>query len=194
MAYTSNTPQANQRISDTQPLILNNFLDLDTWSTVNHYGFNSGANRGKHTVVTLPEQPADPGTVGNEMALYTKQSTLSGVAEMFIQREAGGTVYEFTSSLANQNGWTRLPSGILLKWGFGAANGNTVILFPVAATIPVFSNIFTAQITTFDATGADPDEFSFLTALSTTSLTVFGAQRTMVGARATNFYYLAIGN
>lgn len=146
MSYQPNIPQASDRLNDSQGDILGNFQAIQTLVDVNHYDFASGL-MGKHKWVSFPIQASGPGTTSTEMALYTKNG-LGGTPEMFVQFPSSGTEVNFTESAQATNGWTRLPSGILLKWGTASATQNTdnTITFPVSATIPVFTAVYSVTV------------------------------------------------
>jgi hypothetical protein len=141
--FNNNIPQPTDVLSDSQDDILQNFQQLDAAWNINHEPFNSASPTflGKHTQVTLPENAAPTVTLAN---IYSISSPLSGTTELAWQRANNGDVIEWTGLLAAQNGWTRLPSGILLKWGnSGPSIGYTsTLVYPVAASIPVFTNVF----------------------------------------------------
>ena len=141
MAYNPNIPQPTDQLSISQGDLLGNFQALQTLIDVNHVDF-ADADMGKHKWVSLPQQAGAPGTTNTELALYTAISPTSGTPELFIQRPANGAFINFTEAVGAPNGWTRLPSAILLKWGSAGANGLTTITFPVAADIPPFINVF----------------------------------------------------
>lgn len=195
MPYSNNVPQANQSFNATQGPILNNFQAIEALVTVNHGDFDT-VNQGKHLFVSMPIQSVDPVTAAAEMALYTKTSALTGLTEMFIERESNGTVTEFTSSTAAVNGWTRLPSGILLKWGSQTQTGKHTVLFPVGATVPVFANIFTILVSVANPVGADssaPSLYVQVNNYNTTQFVVFCTNLALANTPVT-FSYLAIGN
>ena len=189
MAYSNAIPQANDIKSQSQGDLLANFVAIQTFVEVNHETF-AAANEGKHKFVTFPEQGADPTTAANEVAVYSKTSALgdAGTA-LFLRKEGDGTVIEFTSSTQNANGWTRLPSGILLKWGTGTVNANTtaVATFPVAATVPAFTAVYNVSVTRQGQSG-DAGAL-YYQAFDTTTITVYNAS----AATGKTFYYLAIG-
>ena len=192
MAYQSNIPQPTDELKDSQNDILNNFQGIKTAWDINHITFDL-ADQGKHAYVSLPEQSSGPATAANEVAVYSKQSTLSGVAELFVRKESSGDEIEFTSGTLATPGWTRLPSGILLKWGSSTATGATTITLPTGASIPAFTTIFSVQLTIVDAGAADADEAISLTSFGTTTFDVWGSPRSTTGSKAVNFEYLIIG-
>lgn len=192
MPYNENIPQPNDYIRNSQNDILNNFISIKAAFDTNHVTFDL-VDAGKHKFISFPVQGADPGGVLGEMQLYTKVSALSLVPELFIQDHIGNVV-EFTSSQSAITGWTRLPSGILLKWGIGNANGSATINFPVSAFIPAFTAIYNIQLTNADAGAADSDSYIRNTGIvGVTGFTVYGSQRTAVAPQNVLFYYLAIG-
>lgn len=206
MAYNQNIPQATDALSQSQQDILNNFLANYNAFNVNHVTFNAGADMGKHKWLTLPQQASTPPiTFGaTEMALYSAQSPYNAaVNEIFINKTNQATVVQIPSTASllsvasdpgnNVSGWTYLPSGILLKWANGNANGNTAITFPVAADIPVFTNVMSIQLTTFVNSAADSNTFVRLSAFTNVGFNCYGSSRTTVAAAACSFQYLAIG-
>jgi len=197
MPYDNNTPLATDTIAATQQPIHDNYADIETLINVNHVGFNV-ADQGKHKFVTMPVQVADPATLANEVALYSKTSALTAVPELFVRKQNNGVVTEITSSLGATPGWAFTSSGMLLKWGQLTALAadypvGTNFLFPVAATIPVFGTIFTVYVTVIGAGAADTNTWATLKATTTTDITVAGSQRTAAVGANTVFNYLAVG-
>lgn len=152
MAYNSNIPQANDQLSTSQAQILGNFTSLGAAWPINHGAFDS-ANAGMHMFLQLPTVPnaqvaAVPMMAANQIGLVSQVSVYSGVPEMQVIRPNSTNVVEFTSAGAGATGWTRLPSGILLKWGSATITGvNTTATYPVAANIPVFAAVYQSFIT-----------------------------------------------
>jgi len=188
MAYNANKPQSSDVPATSQADILANFIAIKTLIDVNHATF-SDASEGKHKHVSLPEQAASPATLVNEIALFSRQSALTGVAELCLRKENNGTVNEIAYGAT----WARLSSGILLKWGTITANGLATITFPVAANIPAFVTLLSMQLTIGD-TGIT-DSNSAIRIISGTNLAfrVYGSPRTTAGAKNVGFNYLAIG-
>lgn len=195
MAYDQNIPQSTDFLSTSQPQLLANFQAIQTLVAVNHEDFAS-ANIGKHKFVTFPVQSATPATVAGDIALFSKASALTGQNELFFQQDTGDPldIVPFTASDPATTGWTYLPSGLLLKWGTLAGNGDATFAFPVAANIPVFNHVYSCQITTSFLSGADVDVFVRLSDISTTTLRVYCSPRTTVGAKNASFNYIVIGD
>ena len=205
MAYLD-IPLATDALSQSQQDIRNNFLSILNAFDANHVDFNAGADAGKHKYVTLPQQGSTPPIAfgATEMALYSAQSPYNAaVNEIFINKTNQATVVQIPStssilSVASDpgndvSGWTYLPSGILLKWGNGTANGNTNITFPVAASIPAFTNVMSVQLSTYANSTSDSNTYVRLSAFTNTGFQCYGSSRTTVAAAACSFQYLAIG-
>jgi hypothetical protein len=196
MAYNPNIPMANDVISQSQPLIEENFQEINTLIQVNHATFGT-PNAGKHNIVTLPVNANPTPTLIGEGSIYSETSALTGNTELAWQRDNGGPVIEWTGLGAGTNGWTRLPSGILLKWGtVSAALANpVVVLYPVPIIFPlapVFTNVFTIFVNTLSAANPSiavviPASITNVGFLVNTFLSNTGA---FVGS---TFNYLAIG-
>lgn len=123
MAYQPNIPLATDRLKDSQADIQGNFQELNTYLNVNHTAIDGTADQGKHKFVTMPIQGAAPGTLANELAMYTKLSAFTGQNEVFIQRSDSGPEIQVTGatsigSLNSQDGVGYLPlgNGYMIKW------------------------------------------------------------------------------
>lgn len=184
-------PLPGQTLAASRPSVQSNFAAIRAGFVVDHVDY-AIANQGKHNQITLPIQDADPATAAGDMALYSLVSAITGIQELSVRRPAAGDIYEFTASGLT---WTRLPSGILLKWGGGVANGLTTVTFPVAANIPAFTTIYALQVCTAYVSVADGDGFVRLNDVGApwTQFTVYASQRTAVATRAVNFQFLALG-
>lgn len=146
MPYNQNIPQPTDQLDVSQVDLLNNFQAIKTLIDINHVTFDA-VGQGKHTQVTLPENAAPTNTGAAEGNIYSQESPLTGNTELYWQRENNGTRIEWTGrSNTVTSGWTRLPSGILIKWSttsinaVDANNGVITVTWPVAATIPAFAN------------------------------------------------------
>lgn len=202
MAYNSAIPQATDFISTSQQDILNNFSAINTFVNVNHVAFN-GADQGKHLYLQMPEHAA-PTTGGNEAGLYANVGATSGVTELYFRREGNGASIAFTEATApNSNlsaGWTRLPSGVVIKWGSHAATGNATFTWTSDdATFPGFTYVYQVMVCVGDGAAGDVDEAIRLIGASgtggggTNNFTVYGSKRTSLGAALVQFRYIAIG-
>lgn len=181
MPYQPNIPAATDILSQSQSDIQGNFQAIQTLIDVNHYDFASPL-QGKHMFSSYPVQSGSPGTSATEVAVFSRTSTLTTEPELCVQFLSNGSVVEMTSAELTANGWTYLPSGVLLKWGGASAAGaglNT-LTYPTAATIPVFNNVFIVLLQ------ADTVATAYVTATTTTNFTVNASA-------AGNWSYLALG-
>jgi hypothetical protein len=205
MAYVPAPSSGSDIPAQSRDTIYQNFLAIQTAFNLNHGDFN-GAIEGKHKFLSMPEQAAaGPATAADELALYTKEfdNGVSVQTALFWRPEntaSGGAEINITGGLNTAAGWARLPSGLLIKWGKTTITIGTpkTIVFPVAATIPVF----TAPPFHIQLTGDRVDAFTFpLLAVNTSAgaITATGfpaiAARTSgsTGSLNTQFYYWAIG-
>jgi len=189
--YTSNIPQPGDNPSQSQDQILQNFQSISTNNSVNHVQFND-PDQGKHKFLQMPEQGSPPTTAANEAGFYSQESSLTGMTELVFRRESNGSEIEFTGFQGATNGWTRLPSGILLKWGTGTGSGISTTSFPVSANIPVFTAVYNALVTVGDSSPT-PNTFATLRGFTTTGITIFGSSRTSTSSTKVTFSYLVIG-
>ena len=191
MALT-NVPLTGQSLGQTRVPIQQNFLTIGAAFAIDHVDYNT-AGQGKHNKVTLPVQAADPVLAGNDIALYSKSN--GATSELFFMR--GITpAYSWTDSLQATAGWTRLPSGILLKWDVSTGGpGLTTYTFPLGANIPAFTNIFQIILTTAYNNIAGGDGFIRLNSFVAPweQFSVYGSERTTLNPKQVGFNYLAIG-
>jgi len=199
MTYDPSTPaDALEDPSVTEPKFRENFTKLESYTAINHVTINTAAtpspDQGKHKFLHMPEQsvPPSPVTTANEVALYSRQSSLTSVAELVFIRESDGSKIEFTGLLGSPTGWTRLPSGILLKWGTNTVSGAVTTMFPVIANTPAFTQVFSAHVTAENATGV-PDVSATLMAFTPLDIKVYGSSRTTTGLANVKYWYLVIG-
>lgn len=191
MAYNPSVPSATQLINASQNDIQTNFAEIEAFVNVNHEGFAS-PDVGKHKYITFPGQASAPVFVAGEVGMVNRVSTLTAVNELFLTKSSGAT-FPLTASLPATTGWCYLPSGLLIKWGTLSVNGYDVFNFPTGATIPVFTAVYTAQVTTSFVSTSDVDVFVRLSEVTTTQIKVYGSSRTTTGAATASFNYLVIG-
>lgn len=131
MPYNANIPQPTDRLNASQPQILANFTQLQTDFGINHVTYNALGDVGKHNVVTFPLQAAQPAAFGaTEMGMYNFTSPFTGAPEVYMRRAAAAGGYPITAgeaASANQAGYTFLPSGLLVKFGYAITVGAGII-------------------------------------------------------------------
>ncbi len=117
MPYTNSIPFATQRFKDSEPLIRDNFVEIQNALIVNHGDFGT-PEEGKHEKVTMPVQAASPpggAFVAGETGFYNFLNPSSAVNEIYINKSNGNQV-PLTASLQAAIGWMFLPSGLVVKW------------------------------------------------------------------------------
>lgn len=189
MAYQNNIPAPTDQLSQSQQDIQDNFAAIKTLVDVNHVTFDT-ADQGKHKFVTFPVQGSAPTFNAGEVGLYNAAYATTGVNELFVTNQAG-TSTPITASNPNTQGWTYLPSGILLKWGTSTVSGlgNVSLSFG-----PAFSAVYSTQLTPVANGGINTNTIIYSAGTTTTQLSVYGLSRTSTGtAASTQFYYLVIG-
>lgn len=195
MPTYNDTPLTGESKSYTQPLIRENFSSIETAWNVDHIEIDDATDYGKHNCITLPEQAAACSTGANEGVIYAREGAYSTATELCFRRESDGTIIEFTGGTLNEPGWTRLPSGLLIKWGISSATGYTLITFPVATTIPAFTSIFQVSAMTYGnaAGNTDTDTAIRVDSFTITNFYAYGSARSTTGSKLTSFSYIAIG-
>lgn len=185
MAFQPNIPASTDKFSQSQAEIQGNFQAIGT--LLNPTGGE----------VTFPVQVADQATSPTQVGLYSKTDALTTNVELYFRRQNNGAVYSMTSASQTGTGWSFLPSGLLVKWGTtGLLNGGAATFaYPVAATIPAFTNVFNVQLTIYAAAAAsDPNTAVYVTAFSNLSFSVWISKRKDSSATSLVCMYYAIGN
>lgn len=144
----NDVPQAPQRFSATQPLIRENFNIIDASFQINHVDFADG-DFGKHIKADFINSAAHPAVAGTDFTIYNFVNPTTANQELYVKRigGAGAAGTPFTAKLwtpGTLSGWTYLPSGILLKYGFANVNGDQDIVLNAA---PFFNLVYNVQLT-----------------------------------------------
>ena len=181
----------------------NNFQQLDTSFGKNHVKFSVTANNGKHTFIQMPtlgsEPSLPPGLTSGDGTVFTNTT---GEVNLFYTQGAAGNIYQMTrtsdasfASFATENpGWTFLPGGLLLQYGFAATVGtgvpNSTFNFPRQFTTGVYSA--TATI----LSGSINPYIVKIVSLSTTQFNavVFNPLNPPFSQAGITYYWTVIGN
>ena len=145
--YNNLIPQPNDRPSNSQNQLLNNFKAIKTYVDRNHVAIvdpTTNLGEGKHKFLQMPEQSAAPTVAVNEGGLYVKEK--DSRATLFYRQENNGTEIQMTrmNPTLSTVGETFLPGGVILKWGTANFSGtictvmflsNFVTLYQVVATL-----------------------------------------------------------
>ena len=203
--YTNTIPQAADLISDSQPPILENFQAIQELIEVNHVTFNT-ADFGKHKSVMFPDQTGSTPIFGGLNGLWAENYTVTGKPEIWYNNfnvvPANSRQYPITASLLSTNStpgtgvdsWSYLPGGMIMKQGSGTTTaGAYTYSFPVAANIPVFTQVLTVVIGAYDLGASDTDTFVRLRNFTPTTIVLWGSARTTVTPKVAGFSYIAIG-
>jgi|SRR5271165_3263752 len=205
MAYNNAIPQPTDLISVSQGDLLNNFAAIQTLLTVNHVNFNT-ADQGKHMWVTFPQQgatpPAGSGFLATELGLYNAVNATTTKNELYVNKTNQATVVQVpmtastlsTSSSPAQGtqGWSYLPSGIIIKWGNTTGTGLTLVDFTGLG--PTYTNLLSVLLTVDNSTATDIDVAVRLRALvGPTQFSAWVSPRTTTGSATSNFLWFTIG-
>ncbi len=196
----NNVPLSGQTLNATRVPINQNFSVIDTAFQVDHVDYNI-SGQGQHNKVSFPTQNPVPAPQAGICQLYSIISAITGQPELVFTHQAGSTaptaaqIVEFTSAGWTNPGWTRLPSGIMLKWrsgiGFGGGSSVTININATSPTSPPFTSFETILITPID-TSASYNNVIGLTTISFPNFTVSKFGGPNPGSSVT-FSYLVIG-
>lgn len=208
MAYNDSIPQSTDQLSVSQGQILLNFQALGAIAGNSNAASASLNSTAGFNWIYLPSQGARPpaGAVfpAGDVGLYASANPTTLKNELYINKtnQAAVTQIPMTASVlsvtsapaANTGGWSYLPSGLLMKFGNGTANGNTAFTFAALNPgAPTFTQVLSIVLSTAYANAADGDGFVRLSSYTATGFNAFGSARTTVTTKAVSFQYLAIG-
>lgn len=209
--YTPNVPQAGQRISQTQPLINENFLSLDAAIKNDHVDITdvNAALRMLHTKISFPAAIADPVLGANAGIIFP--DSIDGVMQNVLLNSAGffellgikritspGTGIQADYIITNSSGpvgplnreWNikgfRLNCGFAINFGYVKCDnfsGGAGVNFPLAV------NYTTAALSTQLTAKASVPSGTEIASDNTTS---FNVKTTSGGS--TTFYVFSIGD
>lgn len=162
LTFLPNIPQAPDFLSNSQLDLLNNNQALDGIFSKNHYAYSLGtSDQGKHKFIEMPLLAVIPTIAASEGGLYTKTAisvTPSTETDLFYTPDASTNEYQMTRTVTAKfanfgtnlaygtppagftqtGGWTFLPGGLLMQYGFygktGATNTVGTVQFPVTFT------------------------------------------------------------
>ncbi len=177
--YTRNIPQPGDDPSQSQNQLLENFQVLNDAFLVNHGPYN-GPNEGKNNQVTFPAGPlvGQPFTYQpGELGLQNRTSLPTNRPDMWMSR-GNTTGFPITGYMSGgtsvNNGWTYLPSGVLIAWGQATipAGVLTVTYATELTNFPGFSTFWGAPQLTLINAGSTAANFLYLQSFGQTSFTV----------------------
>lgn len=192
-------PLAGQTLAASRPDINGNFSTIDTAFAVDHIGYNL-PGQGQHNKVTFPVQNPVPAPQAGIVQLYSQTSAITNQPELVFTHQLGSTapvaarIVEFTSAGWANPGWTRLPSGILLKWhsGINMASISTVAI-NLNTDVPGSPN-FVSVFSVFNSTTSAANYNTVVDIQSIVGTTVTFAQNGLVNPPpGFTIAYLAIG-
>ena len=202
MAFLPLIPQSTDKLSISQGNILNNFTILGAIAGNANVSSNSLNTTSGFNWVYLSNQgstpPAGSSFPAAAVSLYSYTNATSTRNELYINKTNNPGVVQIPATastlgtatpLLGTDGYTYLPSGLLLKWGPGTANGSAVTNF----SGPAFTVCLSVNLTVLQAGASDTNLSVRLVSITNTGFTAWGSPRTTTGSAAVNFYYLAIG-
>ena len=150
MAYQSTIPLATDFLKNSQSDIQGNFMALAS--------FGNG-------YCDLPVQASQPPTLSlasiTDSALYCFVNPTTAVNELYLQKQINGGQAQIAMTAASMstivnsgcvNGWSYLPSGLLIKWGKVAMDAVSLAITPtVTSGGPNFNYVFQVMLTPYDS-------------------------------------------
>lgn len=191
ITYSSSIPQATDQISQSQPLILQNFTAINQLIEVDHATFAS-SNAGFHNQVTLPVQGSAPSFAAGNIGLYSLLNATTTKNELYINLSSGTNI-PMTACSTFQTGYTYLPSGILMQWGKATGTGSV----PQTFLIPFPNACWNIQTTSqTNASSTDTNCVGIVSAITTTGFNIYLVVRDSANtpvSTTNNMFWFAVG-
>jgi hypothetical protein len=205
MAYLPNIPQSTDQLSVSQGNILNNFSILGAIAGNANPSSTSINTSSGFNWIYLPSQgaipPAGAAFSAGNIGLYSAINTATTFNELYINKTiTGPTVVQipmtaYSTSNGAEQGWSYLPSGVKIAWGFATivAVGFITITYNSAGgagtNFPGFTAMGTPIITRYRAAVPPADAFVYLSDYNNANFTVYGS----TGNNNISFSWMAIG-
>lgn len=148
LPYYDNIPQPTDKISQSQPKILDNFGSIETLIAEDHTSFST-ASPGWHNKTTFPVQGSAPSFAAGNIGLYNLQSATTSDNQLYFTDNSGNKrplTVKKQSGLVNA-GWTLLPANIFLGWGASASSVGSTFTWTVNFGFPALSNVYSVVLT-----------------------------------------------
>jgi hypothetical protein len=206
MPYNYQIPQANTQLSISQGDILNNFTALGAIAG-NSTPASASLDATGFKWVYIPPQgnipPAGSAFPQFNVGIYSALNVPSGQYELYINKtdpvsmatiQVPATALNYAAT--GFNGWTYLPSGAIMTWGFSTivAGGTFTVMYNNTAAgglngFPGFRVYGTPVVTRYRTVAPPADAFVYISAYTQTSFTVYSS----TGGNNVSFSWMAIG-
>lgn len=187
VTYNLNIPLATNNPSNDQPNMQTNTNAINTILAVDHYPFNDSRG-GTHKQVSLTNESAPGIPAGSSGVLYSNLA--NGQSWPFWQNSLGTFQILGQDSILT-TGYTTLPGGLIMEWGFGTLPGSSnptgTITFPLQ-----FPNAcFNVQVSL--NANSNTSQANTIFTIGTPTVTSF--KWGFTGSTSYNFFYwTALGN
>lgn len=190
--YNQNIPNATDEQSQSQADIKGNFQAL-----------NPIVVTGQLPYLTLPVTPSTPTFGSGTDGVYNLNYSVTSLNELFIHKQtasSGTAEIPFSASILSTNlspgadGWTYLPSGIILRWESGVGSGDVIMTITPGG--PAFTQILAVIVSPVGNLAGDLNfAVRYKGAISLTQLGFYVSSRTNTGPSVgnQNFEALIIG-
>jgi hypothetical protein len=203
--YNLGYPQNGSTLGQSKATIRNNLDGTFLTVSVNHYNQNS-SYPGQHKFIQFPNSsmfaPPVP-NLGTEIDLYNGGSTLGGANNLFLLPPGSTSLLQAiqltrASNFPTSNstsGFSWLPGGFLIQWGFNNVNpagASTLIAFPTAFSSP--STVYSITIgNIINTNNSDPGANSVFVRSSATTNASFRVVNSSSSGELAAIYWMAIG-
>jgi hypothetical protein len=192
--FTQGYPPDNSSLGQTKATIRDNldgsFLTLAV-DHINNNGQPGAKPAGYHKVIHMVPQAANPAPVAGYGQLYSRTITSITNDQALFWETGAGLVSQLTMNiapLATQNGYSYLPGGILMQWGFvNQTSATTVnVVFPQAFP----NNCLNVQVTRSHSSSSPGNNSMWVITTPTTA----GFSIKNDDGHTWGYYWVAIGN
>jgi hypothetical protein len=121
MTFQPSIPQPGDLLSKSQLDLLNNMGALNAAFGIDHTPFSVATNSGYHKAIHMIPQEVPLAVTGIDQLFSQKFDDGYANDTMLYQLTGGNLLTQLTRNIApkaNDNGYTYLPGGFILQWGF----------------------------------------------------------------------------
>lgn len=190
-------PTAGQTLLQTRDPIYNNFSFINTQYAVDHVAFNSGGDSGKHNQITFPTGASIATPSATELVLYNATNATTARSEIYLRRNSGSDLPFTATKTTNPSaglydGYTYLPSGLLIKYGIFQVSGTGSGVYTYTSAVGFSAAPYCVQLTISGGTGSNSNRIVLNGTQATTTI-AYIVNITGGGFFPATVHFMAIG-
>ena len=132
--YFNDIPKEDDNPTDSQELMKSNFNAIFDAQNRNHVNFSDIPNSGRHEVIEIQEQTADPTPISGFADLFVRRTGSPVKQNLFFLDDAYNLSQLTNNFLDDTVGFIIFPGGLQFKWGKSTATQESTQSIPYNTT------------------------------------------------------------